>query len=263
MGTAFDYAFRFEIERVTRTPTKRRWVAETAVALYESIFGRDARERAARRALAAARGYVESYVKQRSVRDRHRSELAHHCSVLAGIDPFFRAGPAALPFRLKPSRQAVADVAALLACAPVYTLLREGRATLNPVFGTASAAIGGADADAIFGDLLVEIKTTRDSIVERWMVRQLVGYALLAHAERKRDPGIPRVTRVGIYFARFAYLLVLPPITATEQELNDASAGLLASVAPGAEPIGTAPEIRREQLRVMFRRLAIAKAANR
>lgn len=232
VGTAFDYALRFEIERQTRTRSESSWVAEKAVARYEAMFGHDAERTAellaARRAIAAARECVAAYFERHSVRESDRVELARHSALLAGIDPFYRAGSVALPFRLAPTEQAVTDVAALLACAPVSALLREGPATLNPRFGAASAKVRGADADAIFGDLIVEVKATADCIIDRDMVRQLVGYVLLARTERRTDSEVPEIRRVGILFARFAQLVVLPPIRGTDQQLDNAADELLA-----------------------------------
>jgi hypothetical protein len=192
-------------------------VAEAAIELYEMQFRR-----------VAARDFVASYAERSRVRECDQVELARHCAVLAGIDPFYRAELVALPFRLAPSAQAVTDIAALLACAPISELLRVGFATLNPVFGAASLKIGGADADVIFGDLIVEVKTTADSVIERDMVRQLVGYLLLARAGRRIDATIPEVRRVGIYFARFARLVHLGPIDLTDRQLDDAADELLA-----------------------------------
>jgi hypothetical protein len=65
--------------------------------------------------------------------------------------------------------------------------------------------VGGADADLIAGDTLIEIKTTKTGAIERDQVRQLVGYVCLARASQAYE-----VNKVAVYASRFAALQELP-----------------------------------------------------
>ena len=77
---------------------------------------------------------------------------------------------------------------------------------LNPTFGESSAMVGGADADLIAGDLLIDIKTTTKKAMNPTELDQLFGYFLLARNERKTDPDFPDIRRVGLYFSRHGHL---------------------------------------------------------
>ncbi len=62
---------------------------------------------------------------------------------------------------------------------------------------------GGADADLLRGDLLIDLKTTAKGFLERTALRQTVGYLILARRACVRDKTLPKPRRVGVYFARF------------------------------------------------------------
>lgn len=74
---------------------------------------------------------------------------------------------------------------------------------LNPIFGEASRAIGGADADLVIDDLLLDVKVRKTTEVRGPDFQALMGYYLLY-----RISGIsglqmqPPISRVGFYFAR-------------------------------------------------------------
>lgn len=104
--------------------------------------------------------------------------------------------------------------------------------TPNPTF-MGSHAVGGADADLVIGDLLIEVKT-REQITKPWIrdtLFQLLGYALLdvddAHGIRRVGILLPRQPHVAIWtlddlLGRDAER-VLP-------QLRDDFAGLLARI---------------------------------
>jgi hypothetical protein len=94
------------------------------------------------------------------------------------------------------------EVVALLEVAtPLWKLAKAKPLQLNPTFGRMSQAVGGADADLIAGEVLVEIKTTRHARIERDHMRQLVGYAALARASGRKARA-PTVQAVAVYFSR-------------------------------------------------------------
>jgi hypothetical protein len=110
-----------------------------------------------------------------------------------GLDPTFEdAAP-----------EMVEELVALLAQVPYERLLHEERMILNPDFGAASRAVGGADADLVTGDTLVDFKTTTSCEVCGNYVDQLFGYFLLA-----RRAGMPPIDMVALYFARHGQLRV-------------------------------------------------------
>ncbi len=77
---------------------------------------------------------------------------------------------------------------------------------LNPTFGEASRSVAGADADLIVGDMLVDIKTTKNNTIKTEYLNQLLGYFLLARKQGAVDPTLPIIHRIGIYYSRYGHL---------------------------------------------------------
>ena len=137
-------------------------------------------------------------------------ELCRACYVLACYETLFRAGispswPIVLVGRggglaalLGLAAEEVVDDLARLSWAFYDTcggLLGE-KAALNPTFGPVSRALGGADADLIIGDRLLDIKTSISPSAKTADLYQLLGYAL-ADTEDKYA-----IRRVGFYYSR-------------------------------------------------------------
>ncbi len=70
-----------------------------------------------------------------------------------------------------------------------------GPYVLNPTF-EGSGDVGGADADLIVGNCLVEIKVTTRALPELWWLRQLLGYVLLDYLDTHR------IRAISLYLAR-------------------------------------------------------------
>ena len=212
MGTAFDYAVRFEI--LGRRPGCRagRWVAEDAADIVAHLHGQ--RGRVAARVVSEAREFLRRPFEQ----DRQR-ERARHAFRLAKLDPFFR-NPLGVDPKHLDDLEAVSDVqvdeiVALLDLVPIDTLCRPKRIALNPNFDRYSTLVDGADADIITGDLLVDLKTTSQPTIELSMVRQVLGYLILARRACRRDGSLPKPRRIAIYFSRFGWLWS-PPVRINE-----------------------------------------------
>ena len=140
--------------------------------------------------------------------------LNRFCFVLALFEQISRIGPH--PRNLLFAQRNTSSVADLLGipedlwiddlCAlsrAFYEAYRE-RLTdpvcLNPTF-TGSAHIGGADADLILGNSLLEIKTTVTPAITKAMLYQLIGYVLLDYEDEYQ------LKEVGIYMSRQATTL--------------------------------------------------------
>jgi hypothetical protein len=141
--------------------------------------------------------------------------MASHALRLARLDLSERTGAGVITqdetIFQEPSAAQVDELVALLSIVPFNDLeLNREPLILNPGFGKSSNQIGGADADLLLGDLLIDLKTTKkDSIDVRWL-DQLLGYFLLARNERKHRRTFPEIKRLGFYFARRAFLWVQP-----------------------------------------------------
>ena len=71
--------------------------------------------------------------------------------------------------------------------------------------------VGGADADLILDDILIEIKVTKKLELRREYFNQLIGYYLLSLVGGVNgNTDIKPIKRIGVYFARHGYLWQIP-----------------------------------------------------
>ena len=100
-------------------------------------------------------------------------------------------------------KQLISAVDAKLFCASKLCLV-------NPTFGRASELVGGADADLVIDDIIIDIKTTKKLSLERTAFSQVMRYYVLHHIRNAgRMRAQPKISRVGIYFSRYGYLHVM------------------------------------------------------
>ncbi|WP_412030511.1 hypothetical protein [Deinococcus yunweiensis] len=214
-GTAFDYLLRFELQR--RHPAiamhQGWWVAEYALPQAPM-------PRKARLAVTEARQLHAAFVAGMG----HLKDMALTCTVLAKFDFIYRAGWTD-PDLLRPDVDIAGELLDLLAVVPWTAFTAERRLILNPSFGVASQAVGGADADVVLDGCLIDVKTTVKAEMSLDQLRQLVGYAVLAHLDAMYvlGPGPMSnyagsgVQQVGVYYARhgalgrFDLLDIVPP----------------------------------------------------
>jgi hypothetical protein len=143
---------------------------------------------------------------------RHKEELhpialAAHALRLAKLDEVYRSHTL-IPDFAEAAESEVAELVDLLAVVPFEEFADCKRLMLNPEFGDASELVGGADADLIIDDLLIDVKTTKDARIKSDHLDQLMGYFILARRAREADPTFPEIRRLGFYYSRFAYFWV-------------------------------------------------------
>jgi hypothetical protein len=237
VGSAFDYLLRFELQRRAPHAVTRCWRAELAADLvwWENEKGcgflnlsRDdkgvisvchaeldvltddeslAKEVAGkmRKVVEKAKSAHAAYLKSTSPTRAEQAELARHAIRLAKLDDLPAASRIDPTFE-EATEEDVEDVLALLAIVPFNALLHDKVLLLNPVFGQTSLLVGGADADLIVGDMLVDFKTTKSDTMAVQDLDQLLGYYLLTRRQRQADPTFPAINRLALYFCRHAYL---------------------------------------------------------
>lgn len=231
VGAAIDYLLRFDLQRRAPNATARKWVAETAAESLcprqtvdgvrghsvPRIAGRDfeasvdaleiADEVAvrAREVVDAARTAVAFHSGVETADKWHLAKIAAHAIRLAKLDPIIRAGVVDPEFD-KADPADVEDLLNMLEIVPWDSLVDDETLLLNPTFGESSDMVGGADADLITGDLLIDFKTTTKNTMNGRDLDQLFGYFLLSRNEGKTDPDFPDTGRVGLYFCRHGHL---------------------------------------------------------
>ncbi|WP_437707314.1 hypothetical protein WMF45_26635 [Sorangium sp. So ce448] len=232
VGTAFDYALRFDVLRRCPRAHDRPWVAEASI---ERLEGRLASVRAAggpmglagapsalvdgahlrrivrraRRRVENARTFLRKHIRRRACDRSWMTRLAEHSLKLARLDAIYRAGYLGDDLFADNTPELRDQVVSLLEHAAFDTLLDGADVVLNPTFGACSRLVGGADADLLVGGRLIDLKVSARDDVERPMVRQLVAYLILAERARREGQPLPQITSLELYFARHAHLWTL------------------------------------------------------
>jgi len=198
VGTAFDYAFRWQIEQLVPRETVA-WLgardARDEFAIMDLVtIGNDDPE--SRAACAVVLSWFERIARSGHV----RTELEAAHVGLSSEGPYLDRLLAHVPAADE------ADVTRLMATVGQVwgSRLRQQPYIGNPMF-EGSKDTGGADADWIIGRTLYECKTTRKrQPFTREMFLQVIGYVLLDYTNKYR------LENVCWYFARHQLLLDVP-----------------------------------------------------
>lgn len=219
VATAFDYLLRFHLQRLNKSAQASVWAAEQGVEMigtedhvYDLDTGRLStkvthQRREAERYVAEARQSHAAYVKSGEVNDN----LLLACLRLAYLDVALRVGPARIDWKglERPNMRDVADLRALLALVDDGSFKSKRLCLLNPTFGLASNLVGGADADILLDDCLIDVKNTKDPHLDARDFLQLIGYYLLngfAGVSCGGKPAVHAINSLALYFSRYGFL---------------------------------------------------------
>jgi hypothetical protein len=230
VGTAFDYLLRFELQRRAPHAVSERLIAEYAPeriwrpGFYshlsmpketppdevEAVAQRESKR--AREVVDRAKVCIADYLKMADPNQSAQAELAGWAIRLAKLDEMVRARQLNPTFEETES-QDVEDLLGLLGVVPYEALVHPQIMRLNPTFGEASVLVGGADADLISGDMVVDFKATKASEMQSADLDQLLGYYFLARRARQLDSAFPVINRLAIYYCRHGFLWWRPTTT--------------------------------------------------
>lgn len=176
VGTAFDYLLRFYLERFNPDTKTRGWVAELGVGRFLPGGEPDMFE-LAESYLDDARQHYKTYLQNGVLTD----ELISASLRLTYFDWVFRSGVEGFNEENLQTldERDIADLRALMSIVPEQDFKAQKACYLNPTFGSASPLVGGADADIIIDDKLIDIKTTKELKLKPDDLYQLVGYYIL------------------------------------------------------------------------------------
>jgi len=196
VGTAFDYLVRLMVRKVNPTMTTEReqWVADSAIWWLPADQQQKGQE-----IVQNARELFQQFLS-----DDILSEDVLTASVeLAQLDTVFRTGRYTEFVGQAAHTDDITDLRNFVAALPLDHFKAKKICLLNPTFGESSVAIGGADADLVIDDLLLDIKATKKQPISTDDFHTLVGYYVLYRIggiTSEKKP--PTITRVGFYFAR-------------------------------------------------------------
>lgn len=197
IGTAFDYLLRFKLEREYSEVDSKPWIAQTGLALAQATNGADHLEEL----FADAENHHQEYLASGELTDEFLARILD----LARLDGIYRAGRWADDFG-EAADGDLDDLRQLYSIIPAEQFHGADSLLLNPDFGSASKLVGGADADIVLDNTLIDIKTVKVATLKSDYWRQLVGYAVLADITFDELDQMPRFTDFGIYFARHGTL---------------------------------------------------------
>lgn len=207
VGTAFDYWLRAWLARTWPSVPRQdgAWIAETTFNGFPQFWEDTPENESLGRRLKQVRELYASYIGgDKSV----YREFILGCVFLARLDLVYRAN-VEVPDFLKVNRQDAEDLLALADLTRQRRYLFEPRERLiqNPNFGYMSSVVGGADADILLDNHLIDIKVSASARSPRATYqRQLVGYWILAAMEGSPWP----IERLGVYLARDGILFSMP-----------------------------------------------------
>lgn len=203
VGTAFDYLLRFKVARLNSDKTsperKHGWVAEAAL---DKIKDDELKEKAESN-INEARERRDKYIEKGDITEG----LLRAAIRLARLEPIFRAGRGEEYIGDEIKNENVEDLRNLIACVPEEEFTAEDHCLLNPTFGTGSFLVGGADADLIVDNSIIDAKTTKRWRSRRRSFNQLAGYYALFKIDdwEHVDSGI-EISTLSIYFSRHGVL---------------------------------------------------------
>lgn len=208
VGVAFDYLARMHIARVSNglpvTVHDRRWVAYDGcerMTMYGAGSPKD--ERHLEKQLDLIAEQATAYMSGSG----DLGALAEGAQVLANAELLLRS-PGVYDPHFKPNPEVSAE---LLKLVEIFSAQDWYHATilcaLNPKF-TAGHRVGGADADVLIDERLIELKTYSKLAVTQDDLLQLAGYAALQRMEGIDGlVGRPPLRTIGIYFSRHGRLV--------------------------------------------------------
>ncbi len=202
VGTAFDYLLRFHIERLNSNSITRQWVAESGVELtkpkpeiYETL----------KATVDSIKKVHDSFIETGILSET----IIASTIVLAKLDMIQRIG------RLEPKLfdyedSDIADLKNLISIVDYPAFKSKKVSALNPTFGEASLLVGGADADFVIDDTLIDIKTTKNLKFKREHFDQLIGYYILSRIDQIDGVNNHKIKKIAIYFSRHGLLHSIP-----------------------------------------------------
>ena len=221
VGTAFDYLFRFFLEYTNPNCITKPWVAEHSLGLLEHAveeYGKkapadmlDASDKM-KSFLHDAKEIHKEYLKNGNLDDN----LIRMSIILAQMDVLYRSG------RMYPNfgnvdKGDIQDLRNLISLVNPEVFQANNTCYLNPTFGYGSELVGGADADLIVDDILIDVKTTKFLSFTQEQYNQLIGYYILSKLGKINESEDIPISQIGIYFSRHG---ILHTISADEIENN-------------------------------------------
>jgi len=197
IGTAFDYLMRFCLKYHNPEAKEKTWVAEISCKLTE--VNPPVHKKAVKN-LKFAKDAYSKFLKNGVLNE----DIFKSAILLAQLDPIYRAGYVDENMGIVDNND-IRDLRNLISLVNIEDFKANSYCLLNPTFNEGSILVGGADADIVIDNQIIDIKTTKKLEISREMFNQIIGYYILGKiggiGEEKID--ISNINEVGFYFSRY------------------------------------------------------------
>ena len=226
VGTAFDYLMRFYLQHHNKTTFIQRdtWVADHSYNTLTNKFS-TTKETEIRTGFHGDKIFKTKYLLK-ILTDQYDQTKANYSKFisngqlsddliantiyLAKLDAFFRAGIIDQNFD-NHNPDDIKDLHSIISLVDKRQFTAKEKCYFNPTFGEGSILVGGADADLIIDNTLIDIKATKHLKLERGHLNQVIGYYILSLIGGvNKNPKDRPIENIGLYFARHGELWTLP-----------------------------------------------------
>jgi len=206
IGTAADYAIRFYIQHLNPNAETAPWVAKQAEMIL--MNSKEIPAKYPFDIIPNANKRLKNYLTKRELNDMPDT-LLRSAVELATLDTIYRSGRGFEYVGIVHDDD-IKELRGVISNLNPETFKASKLCLLNPTFGEGSKLMGGADADMVIDDTLIDIKTVKHLIMKREYLNQLIGYYILSRigSVGELDPKI-EIKKVAIYFSRHSCLLSL------------------------------------------------------
>lgn len=187
IGVAFDYILRLYLEYFFRDKAKTKtWVSEQAINRYKGK-----KKKLAKSYVNDCKKVHDDFIKTGIFKDNYVESFIK----MAQLDFIVRCGMEYESLGEVDSGT-LQDLINLKNSITLSLWKCNNQCLLNPTFGLYSSTVGGADADIILDDCLIDVKTTIKNDFKIDYFYQLIGYSILANLH-----GIT-VNKLSVYYSR-------------------------------------------------------------
>jgi len=204
IGVAFDYLFRFHLERINKVDTEKPWVSELSIERLLELERDEEKYNTGIEIINNVKSLKEKFIKTGDC----SIDLIKETLRMSYIDPYYRSGFGAEYIGSHADEEDINETKKQIDLINLEEFRAKNICLLNPTFGDASGLVGGADADFLVDDKLIDIKTTKKLALSLNDFCQIIGYYVLHEIGGINANKKIKINKIGIYYSRYAYLFI-------------------------------------------------------
>lgn len=202
IGHGYDYYLRAYVQRINGIHIEKE---------REDLIASWSVDQLSRKVKSLKDTYIEIIQRRNTFIDGSYDEdvtLICDSMVLGNLDAYYRSGYLNEQGVLYVSDKDIDDLLSLTKATNKYSSFFNVSKTLicNPTFGNITRLLGGADADLIIDDTLIDIKTESTFGYKAGHIRQLIGYYILACLTPSFTAEIKKLAIWNPRYCRYIYL---------------------------------------------------------